>query len=349
MEATSHRSLALVPALTIGLLALGAVSFSSNESPATLLGRVQAAEATERSEITAIDRITYYRRFLKLPAASEDSAMSARALEAAHVELQNLHSSGSNPSGVGAQAKALTMRVTSKGGYLNPMTTLAISQTTGSVSGGAVIDRMMAMPFTALRIIDPQLARVGFGSQCDDTVCAAVVSVRRGLDKSTRLELYEASDADRYWNPNLGPIPPTPGRLISAIEFPPDGGETPGLAYNGGDWPNALEACPDYSTPTGPPIILQLGKGTSNGGPEVSAHSLTRDGQNIAHCLVQQSSFGDPDDPSARKNPVWQYLFAFGAVIVIPREPLVPSSTYAVSITADSTNNSWSFRTGTRP
>ena len=338
-EASAHCSIGLIPVLTIGILALSAFSFSSNELPAALLQVVQAAEAPARDEMSAIERITYYRRFLKLPAASEDSAMSARALEEAQAQLQNNHASG------GAETKSPVTRVTSKSGILNPTTTLAISPTNGSLSGGEIIDLMMAMPLAALKIIDPQLARVGFGSQCDGTVCVAVMSVRRGLDKSTRLEFYEASDADRFWNPNLGPIPPTPGRLISAIEFPPDGGVTPRLAYNGGDWPNALEVCPDYSTPTGPPIILQFGKGTSTDAPEVSTHSLTRDGQNVAHCLVQQSSFGGPDDPSAKKNPVWQYLLAFGAVIMIPREPLAPSSTYSVSITADSINNSWSFRT----
>jgi hypothetical protein len=339
MGANAHL---LGSAIAIKILALGAVLFSPTIVFPAGVQSALAAEATPRDEMSAIDRITYYRRFLKLPAASEDSAMSARALEEAQAQLQSIHASG-------VDAKAPATRVTSKGGYLNPTTTLAISQLKGTLTGGEIIDRMMAMPFTALRIIDPQLARVGFGSQCDGTVCAAVLSVRRGLDKAARLELYEASDADRYWNPNLGPIPPTPGKLISAIEFPPDGGVTPGLAYGGGDFPNALAACSDYSAPTGPPIILQLGKGASSDGPEVSAHSLTRNGQNVEHCLVQQSSLGSADDESVKKNPAWQFLLGFGAVIMIPREPLTPSSTYAVSITADSNNSSWSFRTGPQP
>lgn len=344
MGVTTHRS---VPAVAIVMIALGTIIFIRTIiSPMPATQRALADEAPQVSGMKAIDRITFYRRFLKLPAASEDSAMTARAQEEARSQLQNIRDSAGRTS---SNAKTPVTMVTSRGAYSNPTVTLAISQADGSLSDGEVIDRMMAMPLTALRIIDPQLARVGFGSQCEGAVCAVVMSVRRGLDKSTRLELYEASDADRYWNPNLGPIPPTPGRLISAIEFPPDGGVTPGLAYTGGDWPNALAACPDYSAPTGPPIILQLGKGTSSDAPEVSAHSLTRDGQNVAHCLVQQSSFGSLDDESAKKNPVWQYLFAFGAVVIIPRGQLAASSTYSVSITADSSNYSWSFRTGTQP
>jgi hypothetical protein len=313
--------------------------FTTDVAP-IFLRTAQAAEASV--DMTAVDRIAYYRRFLKLPTASEDSAMTARATEEAQSQLQSIKASGA--AGGGTQDSEPLVRVTSKSGVMNPTTTLAISTITGTMTGGDVIDRMMALPFTALKVIDPQLARVGFGLQCDAGVCAAVMAVRRGLDKSTRLELYQATDADRYWNPNLGPVPPTPAQLNTPVEFPPDGGLAPELSYSGSDWPAPLSACPGYSTPTGPPIILQLGKGASNDGPDVSAHTLTHDGQDVTHCLIAQTSLGSDAD-SSHSNPIWQYLNAFGAVIIIPREPFAPSSTYSVSITADSNNNSWSFRT----
>jgi len=299
----------------------------------------RAADGGGAGNMTAIDRIAYYRRFLKLPDAPEDSALSARAGEGAMAEFADVKASASPGAG------DVTVRVTSKSGIMNPTEALGITGIKGPMSGGDVIDRMMALPFTALRIIDPQLARVGFGLQCDATACAAVMAVRRGLDKSVRLELYEASDADRYWNPNLGPVPPTPAKLNTPVEFPPDGGLAPELAYTDSDWPAPLSACPGYATPTGPPIILQLGKGASNDGPDVSSHTLTHDGQDVEHCLIAQASLGE----SGRSNPIWQFLNAFGAVIIIPRAPLAPSSTYAVSITADSNNNAWSFRTPAKP
>lgn len=302
----------------------------------------QAADASV--DMTAVDRMAYYRRFLKLPTAAEDSALSAKAAEEAQSQLQTLKASGGD-SGSAGQSGPIA-KVTSKSGFMNPTTTLAVSKVNGTMSGGDMVDRMMALPFTALKVIDPQLARVGFGLQCDSGVCAAVMAVRRGLDKATRLELYEATDADRYWNPNLGPVPPTPAKLNNPVEFPPDGGLAPELAYTGSDWPAPLSACPGYSAPTGPPIILQLGKGASNDGPDVSAHTLTHDGQDVTHCLIAQTSL---EGEGAHSNPIWQYLNGFGAVIIIPREPLAPSSSYSVSITADSNNNSWTFRTPGKP
>ena len=121
----------------------------------------------------------------------------------------------------------------------------------------------------------------------------------------------------------------------------------PGLAYSGGDWPSSLGTC-QYSTPTGPPIILELGSGVSKDvDPDVTATSMTKDGSPVEHCLVQAKSFaGAPED---EKNAGHRDLSAFGVVIIIPRQPLAVSSTYAVSVTADSKDYSWSFRTGTSP
>ena len=292
--------------------------------------------------MSAADRIAYYRKFLKLPTASEDDTLTKRATDEAQAQLQTVRAAGA-----AGQASESTITVTSKNLMMNPTVTLAISKVNGTISGGDVIDRIMALPFTALRVIDPQLARVGFGLQCDGRVCAAAMIVRRGLDKSTRLELYEASDADRYWNPNLGPIPPTPAKLTNPVEFPPDGGLAPELASDESDWPAPLSVCSGYAAPTGPPIILQVGKGASNDGPDVSAHTLTHDGQEVTHCLITQTSL--EGENGSHSSPIWQYLNGFGAVIIIPREPLEPSTTYSVSITADSNNNSWSFRTPTKP
>jgi len=343
--------------VALGIVCNGRMLGSSNAAAQTIqvaldTGTVTPSTSQEKlAGVTAIERVTYYRRFLKLPAVTEDTAMSARALEQARAQLQTLSASASRGSGLVSEANGGPgVRVTSKSGYGaggggNPTTILAIAGVSGSLSGGEIIDRMMAMPFTALRIIDPQLVKIGFGLQCDAGSCVAIMSPRRGLDKPTRLELYEPSDADRFWNPNLGPIPPTPGRLMAAVEFPPDGGLMPKLAYSGGDWPSPLAACPEYSTPSGPPIILQLGKGASGDNPEISSPALTRDGQRVDACLIQASSFGRGDNDEAKKNPAREDLSAFGAVIMIPREPLAPASRYAVSMTADSTNYSWSFRT----
>lgn len=308
----------------------------------SIFSRIAYAETAGQVDMSAAERISYYRRFLKLPSAPEDATLTTRATDEAQAQLQAVKGAGADATN-GGQPSGPIFRVVSQSRITNPAMTLAISKVDGTITGGDVVDRMMTLPFTGLRVIDPQLARVGFGLQCDGSVCAAALAVRRGLDKSTRLELYEGSDADRYWNPNLGPIPPTPAKLNNPVEFPPDGGLASELASGESDWPAPLTVCPGYSAPTGPPIILQLGKGTSNDAPDVSAHILTHDGQEVKHCLIAQTSL--EGENSSHSSPIWQYLNGFGAVIMIPREPLAPSSTYSVSITADSNNNSWSFRT----
>ncbi len=361
-----HRSVSAVARIGIVAIALGVVlshriTVDSFQSAPTLLSLVaMAGEAAAQpgsnqvSELTAtaaIGRINYYRRLINLQEVSEDETMSAAARKQAESQLGKPRPAGLANAAVSSGAGTLpAIMVMSRNQYGpdgggNPSTGLLISGINASVDGGVLIDRMMAMPFAALRLIDPQLVRVGFGAQCEPGVCSAVISIRRGLDKSARLDLYESSESDRFWNPMLGPFPATRGQLKTPFEFPPDGGKMPLLAYSGGDWPSSLATC-QYATPTGPPIILELGSGVSKDvDPEVTKNSLTRDGQPVDHCLVQASSFAS--DHEDEKSAGHRDLSAFGVVIIIPRQPLSPSGTYAVSITADSKDYSWSLRTGT--
>ena len=131
-------------------------------------------------------------------------------------------------------------------------------------TGAEILNRMAAMPFAALRFLDPQLAEIGFGSACSKGECCALVTMQRGLAKPLRIKMFVATERDRTWNAALGPIPPTRGRLKMPVEFPPPGAATTTLAYRGGDWPNPIAVCPGYALPTGPAVILELGAG-SNG------------------------------------------------------------------------------------
>ncbi len=326
------------------------------DTPAALAQSAPAqkiALETPAGSSMVVDRINYYRRLMNLPEVSEDEAMSERNRSEAHSSLENL----STPASVSALLDSgthampavvvLTRNTYGPDGAGAPETEVSISPFSTSLDGSFLVDRVMGMPFTALRMIDPQLTQVGFGAECTPSLCVAVISVKRGLIKDLRLEIYEGSESDRFWNARLGPIPPTRGRLKTPVYFPPDGVITPVRAYRGGDWPDPLQSC-GYSAPSGPPLILQLGSGTSQSAdPDISDHALTLDGRSIEHCLIQPSSFhskNPPEETAGRRD-----LSAFGAAIIIPREPLSPSSNYAVSITADSTKYSWSFRTGAAP
>ena len=308
-----------------------------------------SALTTPASSSMVVDRINYYRRLMNLTELSEDQAMSDRDRSEAHSSLNNLSAAGpvsalSDSSAAMPAIEVLSRNMYEQNGSGAPTTELSITPAATPLDGGGMVDRLMAMPFTALRVIDPQLTEIGFGAECSPNACIAEISVKRGLTKDARLEIYEGSESDRFWNARLGPIPPTRGRLKSPVYFPPDGVITPVRAYLGGDWPRPLGAC-GYSAPSGPPLILQLGTGASpSSDPEISEHSLTRDGQSIEHCLIQPSSFrnSNADEQAAGQRG----LSAFGAAVIIPRAPLAPSGNFTVSITADSTKYSWSFKTG---
>ncbi|HEY6420931.1 MAG TPA: protein kinase [Candidatus Binataceae bacterium] len=215
-------------------------------------------------------------------------------------------------------------------------------------TGAEIVNRMAAMPFAAVRLLDPQLAAIGFGSACAIGECCALMTMQRGLPKPLRLKMFVASEHDRAWNPDLGAIPPTRGRLKVPIEYPAPGAPTATLAYRGGDWPNPLAVCPGYTAPTGPAMILELGAGLGGADdPVISGHSITRAGVEVAHCLLRPAAFRNAELPwgiAARG-----FLTGAGAVMLIPREPLKPASSYTVSIVADSTPYTWSFRTASTP
>jgi hypothetical protein len=316
-------------------------------TPALAQGtQTQSALETPAGSSAVVDRINYYRRLMNLSEVSEDQLMSERERSQAHSTIDSL-SSASPDSGTAAAPAidVLSRDYYGPDGAGAPETEVSISPFSGSLDPSYLVDRLMAMPFTALRIVDPQLTQIGFGAECTSSLCVAAISVKRGLTKDLRLQIYEGSESDRFWNARLGPIPPTRGRLKTPVFLPPDGVITPVRSYRGGDWPDPLQAC-GYSAPSGPPLILQLGSGTSQSSdPDLSPeHTLTLDGRPVEHCLIQPSSFhsSNPTEETAGHRD----LSAFGAAIIIPREQLSPSATYAVSITADSTKYSWTFRTG---
>ena len=286
-----------------------------------------------------VERINYYRRLMNLPQVSADQASSANDQSEAQSALASPDASGG----------PIALRVVKGPGYLengagNPVSVLLMAASSAN-DGAAIVDRIMALPLTALKLIDPQLVKVGTGISCDQHLCAVVLSVKRGLAKQDRLDLYEASESDRFWNPRLGPIPPQRGKLKTPLEFPPDGTATPLLASSGVDFPELPASCGDYRSQAGPPIILELGAGASKDAELViGPTSLTHDGSPVEFCLLDSSSYGSGEDGNLGKKE----LSAFGAVIIVPRKPLQTSGIYSVSIVADSTPYTWTFKANAR-
>ena len=181
------------------------------------------------------------------------------------------------------------------------------------------INYWMSAPFHAIPIIDPQLNSTGFAEYRDASGAqplTATMDVKRGL----------------------GPLPQG---VTYPIMYPRDGGVTWVLRYSLPEFPEALSTCAGYVQPTGAPIILQLGEG--QGVPIVTATSLYRDGEYLAHCRFDETNFTHPNE--WRQKSARLILDNRDAVVIIPQQPLLPNSTYSVRVDANGQTYTWSFHT----
>jgi Ca2+-binding RTX toxin-like protein len=181
----------------------------------------------------------------------------------------------------------------------------------------AAVDYWMSNTFHGVALIDPRLSRSGYGDYYDASASgyrfAAGLDVLRGRDSTT-----------------------DPGY---PVEYPGNGTVTPLYAYEGGESPDSLASCPGYQAPTGAPIFLLLGNGSTT--PSVTASSLTEDGASIPHCRFDESTYSNS---SASLQSLGRALLdSRDAVVILPKEPLQPGATYDVSVTVNGVTHQWSF------
>lgn len=380
-----RRACALIAA---AIIASGCnyASMGPNQSapPAPVAATASPPEQTPIQEPlrSGLARENYYRALLKLPPVAEDRALSKGAeMHARYVVKNHLRGGEASLSNgrLGINRPDSEVR---REDPKNPWYTEAGANAanispyvmTGSVlpdKGEFVVDQVLTLPFSAILALDPQVSAIGYGQYCEAQECAAVLSIKHGLDKPVFASLYEGAVA-RLWNPANGPMPLTPARLRVPLEFPPPGATVELTSYAGNGWPDPLMSCAGYEVPTGPPIILELGQGLgANGMVEVDGHSLSDGKDDLSNCLLDSTSFypneqrqqdqalAEPSQPptndqeKARQEKARMardqrangsfLLGYYGAVIMIPRAPLKPGSTYTVSITADSKRYDWSF------
>jgi hypothetical protein len=188
--------------------------------------------------------------------------------------------------------------------------------TTDRVDDDYPILLWMQAPFHAVGLLDPALHSVGYGTYREPD---------GGFEMGAALDVLRG----------LGQIPQS---VQFPVAWPGDGAVVP-LAYHWVESPDPLTSCPGYSTPSGLPILLQLGSGAIT--PEVTAHSLKEDGVEIPHCVFDETSYSNPD--GALRDLGRSVLGARDAVVIVPRDPLDPGATYRVSVTANGRTTTWSF------
>jgi uncharacterized protein YkwD len=181
------------------------------------------------------------------------------------------------------------------------------------LSASQHIDDFLAIPFHRMPILDPQITEIGYGSYTERGLQAAMLYL---------------------------PVPPEAETTFKQpIEFPPGGSSVGFATYQpGSEWPDPLSSCPGYVAPTGIPITLELGRWLI---AEVSSYSVKAGNQTFESCVFNASTYNNPsEDAQTRARDI---LKAYGAIVLIPRQPLASSQTYTVSISANGKTYSWSF------
>jgi hypothetical protein len=184
------------------------------------------------------------------------------------------------------------------------------------------IDLWMSGPFHGVRILDPQLEMVGFGSY------------REPIGKWQMGASLDVSRGRTSVEPPAGTYP---------VMWPGDGQSTGILSYHGTEWPDPLTSCPgitaDYWNPSGPPIYLQIGSGGLT--PNVSMTSLRQGDNQLEHCVFDENSYTNPDNNTQTIGR--GILDTRDAVIIMPKAPFEAGKTYTVSITSNGNTHEWSF------
>jgi hypothetical protein len=183
-------------------------------------------------------------------------------------------------------------------------------------SDANAVDGLIAGPFHALGLLDPSLATVGFASYRDPT---------KALQTAAAVHLGAGWGAGR--TAGSGPV-----------MWPEDGARLPLYTAAPGEHPDPLAPC-GYAQPAGLPLIFEYGEGGR--ATSVGDHALLRDGAPADHCVYDASSYTNPDPAAQAEGQA--ILGDYHAVVVVPRRPLTPGSTYTVHLVVNGEPYSWSF------
>ncbi len=253
-----------------------------------------------------LDAVNYYRALACLPAVSANPAWSdGDAHHAVYIVKNDVLMHDEDPG---------NPWYTPAGRTAAQQSDLLASSTTGT-SDAAAIALWMQAPFHALGILDARLTQAGYGSYRE---------VKSGFQMGAGLNVLAGLD--------YGLTPHYP------VLWPGGGTQAPFGAYSGGEYPNPLSACAGYTLPSGLPLLVQFGAGQT---PLVTASAFSQNGQPLEHCVYDGSNYANPD--GAAQSLGRAVLAARGAVVLIPRQPLVAGVAYAAALTANGKMVAWSF------
>ncbi|MFZ0890219.1 MAG: CAP domain-containing protein [Candidatus Binataceae bacterium] len=330
----------------VGLLSLGLVGCASSTQgpPSQSAAPAEQRSAMPRQSKEWLARLNAYRQTAGLSAIKEDSPLSNGDFKHSRYLVKNQMVD----PGLGARMHDEDPDnpwYTPEGRQAG-QTSDVIPPSRAGLSDDEAIDGWLSAPFHALPMLDPDLQQAGYGSFCENGLCAATLNVgrdERWARDAARRRLHFDPERQAHDNPNVYFVAPPERRFPTPIEFPPDGFTITKSRFEGNEWPNPLAACPGYTPPTGFPVVVSFG---SSFVPEVTDHSIKRDSEALEHCLVSADTYSNTDESQQRA--ARDSLRLYGAVFLIARDPFVPGSTYTVSVARDRQVYSWSFKVASK-
>lgn len=173
-------------------------------------------------------------------------------------------------------------------------------------------------PFHLLGIIDPALKEVGYGQHNQELGAFRMAGV---------LDVRALDNLD------------TPENINYPIFFPGDGTETFIVKRSLYEWPDPLSACPGFSAPLGPAIVMMVGDGDKS--PFVSDYQVFRNETPVDSCMFTENTYVNPDAYAQQEGR--SILDKRDAIIITPQEVLEGGATYTINIVVDGQSYSWSF------
>ncbi len=177
----------------------------------------------------------------------------------------------------------------------------------------SVIAEWVRAPFHAVHLFEPRFQRSAYGE--------ARQSGRLPVDGAAALDVLRG----------VGPKV----RIDRPITFPGDGTSVPLTDFTA-EVPDPLTSCPGYAAPTGLPLLALFPEPVTS-----SSAELRVDGVVVPSCLIDQR-YVNPD--AQAQDLVRGLLRQKNAVVIVPRFPLLPGSTYEASVASSAGILRWGFR-----
>lgn len=189
-----------------------------------------------------------------------------------------------------------------------------------TLSARRAVEAWLNAPFHAFPLVSPRLTTSGYGEY--------------GRQQPVAGRLNWGACLNVLRGPTM-----TPSASQYPIEWPVDGGMQPFLQGTAGEYPDPIRPC-GYQYPVGGFVLFQLDQAIQLG---TRGTLTTADGSVLESCVYDANTYVSSN--SEEQNLARTVLEGYNAVVVVPRQPLAPGSTYRVTLVVNGQPYSWTFRT----